>query len=204
MGCDIHVAIERRYKKGWVPVNPTPSERPSSANGWESDWGSYSPAENPIEQLTQAEKPIADIVPRESYDWYFGRDYRAFAQLANVRGGGGFRDPQGLPEDLSEQVFKRLHVELAETDSGNNEYTIAHAANWGMPVMDVHGAKYCLIPDYHSLSHYTLEELHAEIDKRGKTNIEQRILDLTKEMSKVAKTYKLTQAQVRVVFWFDN
>jgi len=203
MGCDIHVAVERQYRGGWVPVNPTPSEEPSSSNHWRADWGCYSPGENPVEQLTQVGKPIADIVPRQSHDWYFGRDYRAFGQLANVRMGGGFSEPKGVPLDISEQVWTRVFLPVVDTEC-EGAVTPAQAENWRNTVMENDGRRYILHPDWHSPSHYTLEELHKEIDKRGKTNIEQRILDLTKEMSKVAKTYKLTQAQVRVVFWFDN
>ena len=204
MGCDIHVAVERRYKNGWVPVNPEPCEQPSEANNWFADWGCYSPAQNPVEELTLADIPIADRVPAESYDWNFGRDYDSFAQLANVRGRGGFCDPRGIPNDVSPAVFGRLHLRIKDADEEGRNPTEEMAMQWGARMFWVNGVRYCFHPDWHSVSHYTLEELHAEIDKRGKNNINGRILDLTKAMFKVCKTYKLTQDQVRVVFWFDN
>jgi hypothetical protein len=95
MGCDIHLAVERRVRYLSQP-NDT----------WER-------AERVVPSRWSGEG-------MEREDWYDNRNYSLFAILAGVRNGSGFAgtdlgdpvvpisEPRGVPEDVSDEVRKEI------------------------------------------------------------------------------------------------
>lgn len=73
MGCDIHMALERKYKGCWIGID--------AFRGHAMRF----PRENKFDR---------------SYPAATGRNYALFAKLAGVRGEGP--EPRGLPDDASE------------------------------------------------------------------------------------------------------
>ena len=207
MGCDIHVLMERRYKGAWVPVNPEPYPEPPEGYDYSQrlPWGAYTEI-NALEELADAAKPFVDRVPSRSKWFYFRRNYEAFTQLAGVRGpeDEAFAPPKGAPDDASDQVFETLHLRVGDQD-GQGVVTRKTAERWGRwsPTLR-NGVEYIWNVDLHTPSWYTLEELHNHIDRIGKGDVDRDVLELTKEMFRICKLYKLDQAAVRVIFAFDN
>lgn len=121
MGCDIHVAVERRTADGWQRAEPMVPPR------WTYDGG-----------------------PEEERErWYDGRNYSLFAILADVRNGHGFAgvdtgdpvvpisEPRGLPDDVASETrsdsdewgvdgHSHSHFTLAELMAFDWAQTITH------------------------------------------------------------------------------
>jgi len=176
MGCDIHMFMERRGSGRWVAVNAPPHEGPMD---YQKDypWGAWTDPENPVSELTQAVLPITERVPSKAQEWAFGRKYDAFGRLANVRRDNMYREPNGIPADVSDHV---------RAEWGEDEDSQA---------------------DWHTPAHWTLEDLrhaHLEAVTDGEVYGADRIDDLLVEMARVAEEYDLPPDSVRVVFWFDN
>ena len=189
MGCDIHLYVERFRQGVWVPVDPP--QRVSQTNktlqelvredGYWSDWGRYNEEVPELEQLMNAGEE--DPYPRTAQSWAFGRNYHAFAMLADVRNRGDvepFMPPRGFPDDISEEVWNVV------TD--------------GIEVNDY----------LHSESYFTLMELEEIIENRGDKDQETwldgipRILQLIEELKIIVKKHNLPHSNVRIVFCFDN
>lgn len=96
MGCDIHLYVEKRVDGKWVSADEWFEDGPGTLSVYK--WGPG---------LTRLAGPM-----------YSDRNYDLFAMLANVRNGHGFagvdtgngfvpiHDQRGLPDDVSENVFK--------------------------------------------------------------------------------------------------
>jgi hypothetical protein len=189
MGCDIHLFVERRYKERWVPVDPprgiSEPYRSGSASRDNLDWGDwdlwFERQDSTIKQLADSYSSLERIVPETASDWSFGRDYNAYGQLAEVRGGGpSFLPRRGLPPDLSPQVVDYFYYR---------------------PTVGALAGTLQFNSDLHSTHYYTLAELMAVVRQRA-TN--RRIIELVEELEKVAKDYKIGLEDVRIVFGFDN
>lgn len=95
MGCDIHLAVERRTADGWERAEPMVPRRYKGCEG---------------EQPTERDR------------WYNGRNYPLFAILAGVRNGYGFAgtdwgdpvepidEPRELPDDVSAETAQWSEV----------------------------------------------------------------------------------------------
>lgn len=187
MGCDEHMFVERWHNSEWVPVDPPNDE----SKGW-NNWGRCIEPESDLKLLGDAGKDFADIIPENANEWNFGRNYEAFGQLADVRGGGpAFIERRGLPDDISAQLIK---VFFSDTEGRWED---------GKPI-EYEGTERWPDPDMHSTHWYDLLELRGAVHERGARNVEKRILQLAKELEKVAKKYNLGPLDVRIVFGFDN
>lgn len=122
MGCDIHLAVERRENGRWVRVLPPPE----IYDPWLKE---------------QADKGVGDYyTQRVAVTWYNDRNYDLFGMLANVRNGSGFAgcdtgngflpisEPRGFPDDLSEGVKRLLSDERDEDD--NDIWMGDHSHSW--------------------------------------------------------------------------
>jgi hypothetical protein len=111
MGTDIHVFMERQHKGQWVPVRPPEYTGPKDTSQvGQIDWehfGRWAEPVSPMEQLAHAVLPIEDRIPSVAEQWNVARDYRLFANLANVRASYNvpvFDEPRDLPKDVSPAV----------------------------------------------------------------------------------------------------
>lgn len=174
MGCDIHLYMERRWKGRWVPVNAPPHEGEMDYRK-EYPWGAWVEV-NQVEELAQCLLPLEERVPTTAQEWAFGRNYDAFGRLSGVRRDNCYRDPNGIPEDVSDAVF--------EAWGGDEEGCV----------------------DWHTPTHWTLKDLddaHSESgddDGYGRSRID----DLIQEMRRLTNEYNLEPEDVRVVLWYDN
>lgn len=134
MGCDIHLAVERRNRsRQWERVLPPPEV--------------YDPW-----LKAQAEKETGDTIyyrDRVKYVWYDDRNYNLFAILANVRNNFEFEpisEPRGLPYDLSPALRKLAgdEIDALDADVIGDEGAEDHDVSLGD----------------HSYSWLTLRELH--------------------------------------------
>lgn len=121
MGCDIHLAVERRTPNGWERVLPPPEVY----DPWLKE---------------QAEKETGDTRyyrERVKYVWFDDRNYNLFAVLANVRNYFGFvpiSEPRGLPNDLSPALRKLSGDEVDALDAeviGDEDAEDAHDISLG-------------------------------------------------------------------------
>ena len=175
MGCDIHLYMERRLKDRWVVVN-APAHEGELDYQKEYPWGAYTPV-NHMEELTQAVAPLEERVPTTAHEWAFGRNYDAFGRLSGVRRDNEYREANGIPEDISAQVW----TEWGESAEGSS--------------------------DWHTPTHWTLEDLdeaHMEAAEDPDGYGRARITELLQEMWRVAKEYNLEPGDVRIVLWYDN
>ena len=161
---------------------------------WE-DWSRWLGPQSELKQLADAHLPLVDIIPEQADAWAFGRDYDAFFQLAGVRGGygdekGPLIEPRGVPDDISELLFVECFMEEWKSRWG----TCPRTAKRDEKTWYWH-------PDWHTPHWYSLGDLRRQAV--GKS-VKKRIRQLREEMKKIAKTYKLGNEDVRVVFWFDN
>lgn len=174
MGCDIHLYMERKHKGKWVVVNAPPHEGEVDYRK-DYPWGAWVEV-NEIEELAQSLLPLEDRVPTRAQEWAFGRNYDSFGRLSGVRRDNQYREPNGIPKDISEQVW----VDWGEDENG--------------------------LADWHTPTHWTLEDLdvaHSEAgDEDGYGRA--RISELLQEMWRVAREYNLEPGDVRVVLWYDN
>lgn len=213
MGCDIHVYVERMHKGAWVPVNPEPAPKHIRDDYKIHHWGKYVD-ENPMEELANAMLEFEDRVPSSAEQWYFPRNYPAFAQLAGVRGDEGImQDPRGVPEDASPQVWRIIMVRILPEDADDdydigmyNVATPSAAARYSTERVERDGATWFRSPDDHTPSWYTLRDLTEGIVANDDEDlpVEQRVRDLQSALQEVARAYNLTDTEVRTVFWFDN
>lgn len=174
MGCDIHLYMERLHKGKWVPVNAPPHEGEVDYLK-EYPWGAWVDPTNPVEELVQATLPLADRVPTRAQEWAFGRNYDAFGRLSGVRRSEPvYRDPNGLPKDISAGVWER----------------------WEECEPDWHTPTHWTLED--------LSEAHSDGRDAGEGYGTTRIDALLVEMDRVADEYGLLPDSVRVVLWYDN
>jgi hypothetical protein len=187
MGCDIHVVVERKCLDGkWRVVNPEPLP-PGSDRLWTGrrEWGCYAEGLTPMEQLEFQLQPVDTREPPRLEFWWFGRNYRAFAQLADVRSPG--RDLnlwplRGFPKDASALTTEAFGY-FTETDGIRvfRRHDDWHSPNW------ILGSE---LADYRALA-----SVQDRVD---------RIEELVSALKKVAEEHGATMEEVRAVFWFDN
>jgi len=199
MGCDIHLYVERLHKGRWVPVNPPGGASPRKADGspdysaedyWDN-WARWLEPESEVEQLANTGKEFEDITPSAGNAWAFGRDYRAFGQLAGVRGPGPiFLERRGLPDDISPQLIEVFYCDTEGRWREGKPIEYQGSTRWGDP-------------DMHSNHWYDLLELRSALHERG-SGVEGRIRQLKVEMEKIAAAYQIGPLDVRTVFGFDN
>lgn len=221
MGADVHLFVERMLKGRWVPVDPpglgrTAPKDYSDPEFWKAwDRGmEYVPAPSETMLLANEGKIFEDIVPEQACWWSYNRDYDSFGWFAGVRGGDAFIEPRGLPEDIAEETLityciRVLPDEHPDVLQGAEGVVAASTAarwtdkNYGCEYREIGGQTYIEDPDWHTPTYYTL----AELDKHMNGCIEElpgRMKELRKELKKVAKKYKLSASEVRIVLWFDN
>jgi hypothetical protein len=104
--------MERRYKGKWVVVNAPPHEGEVDYRK-DYPWGAWVEV-NAIEELAQSLLPLEDRVPTRAQEWAFGRNYDSFGRLSGVRRDNQYREPNGIPKDISEQVW----VDWGEDENG--------------------------------------------------------------------------------------
>ena len=166
MGADIHTFIERKMPSGgWAFVSNLDSVVYAKAL-WSSD------------------------TPKFVHAFYLvnGRNYQLFARLASVRGDG--RDPQGLPDDVSEMVQM-----YADGWSGDG-----HSHSW-LSASDF-ADDYYGVEAIESGEEEAMTEYHQNTLKVDKNYA---VLQFLQEMCGISGIADETQAnEFRFVFWFDN
>jgi hypothetical protein len=164
MGADIHLFVERKMPSGcWVFVANL--NYPVYSKGL---WGS-------------------NMTPfGAAFHQVGSRNYALFGRLASVRGSG--REPQGLPNNVSEVV--QIAAEAWEGD--------AHSHSW-LSASD-------FADEYYGV--YALEEDEPMTEYHQNTlkvNKNYAVLLFLQEMCNVAGVEDSEQAdKFRFVFWFDN
>lgn len=113
MGCDIHLAVERRNADGqWERVLPPEEAR--------DPWYVEQAAKNPESKYYAKAAEVT---------WYADRNYEAFAILAGVRNRFDITpisEPRGLPSDMSDAVRS-----LTSYDSEDGEVGLGdHSQSW--------------------------------------------------------------------------
>ena len=93
MGCDIHLYVEKRVRRRWIPVNPPK----------DSSYGEFVDVEPTGMELLMTGLD-EEVSPATISDWWVGRSYEAFGKLAGVRGGPELWPVSGIPEDASPRV----------------------------------------------------------------------------------------------------
>tara|TARA_Y100000034_G_scaffold39200_2_gene48334 strand:- start:713 stop:1294 length:582 start_codon:yes stop_codon:yes gene_type:complete len=193
MGCDIHMYVERWLRDRWVPVAPRTPEGAIEGDYRRTDFALFYDQRSkpsPIEQMADASLPFEDQYPRHVMaDWFFGREYAVFAELAGVRGSlcSALVAPRGMPKDLSVEVSRGCWLKTRHFDSSATR--------------EIHGQTYYWAPDWHTPHWYSLSEL---VFFREDRLLKRRTRELIEEMERVAKTYNLPYDKVRTVFWFDG
>jgi len=166
MGADIHTYIERKMPSGnWAFMANLDCVLYSKAL-WSSD------------------------TPKFVHGFYVvnSRNYELFARLASVRGDG--RDPQGLPEDVSEMVQM-----YADGWAGDG-----HSHSW-LSASDF-ADDYYGVQAIESGEEEPMTEYHQNTLKVDKNYA---VLQFLQEMCGVSGIGEVTQAnEFRFVFWFDN
>lgn len=128
MGCDIHLTVEQRGDDGvWRRVLPS--------QGLGCKWCQETRLIDKDGELGAYDKM------RERECWECGRQYPAFAVLANVRNGYGFggietgeaitpvAEPRGLPEDVSAEV-RALYDDESYNDADPKFWLGDHSWSW--------------------------------------------------------------------------
>lgn len=114
MGCDIHMAVERRENGRWVRVMPPVEAR----DPWLVEWAAKQPADNWSHK-------------RAEVTWYSDRNYDCFAVLADVRNNGHITPiatPRGFPDDLSDGV--RALLDENRPDDCDDVWMGDHSHTW--------------------------------------------------------------------------
>ena len=113
MGCDIHMAVERRIGDRWERVLPPESARDpwlvsqaakAGDDGWMAKW----------------------YPKRAEVTWYGGRNYTLFGVLAGVRDSNvvPIAEPRGLPDDMSPDVVALIEdYDSDDIDLGDHSQT---------------------------------------------------------------------------------
>lgn len=155
MGCDEHLFIEVRdpLRERWVVVPPEPTDE---------DWS----------HLPGVDGWIPSFEERNAWD--LGRNYGAYAQLADVRADDDDPPPwfqaRGIPDDLSSELCGAHAV---------SECLGEHSFTWG-----------------------TLAEMRAHAARSAV--VHERITDLIAVMEEICATYRLDAGDVRFVVGFDS
>lgn len=164
MGADIHLYIERKMPSGdWAFMTSLDCVVYSKAL-----WGGK------MDAFGTAFYKVAN------------RNYELFARLASVRGDG--RDPQGLPDDVSEMV--EMYANAWEGDG--------HSHSW-LSASD-------FADDYYGIQVLGKDEPMTEYHQNTLTvDKNYAVLQFLQEMCGVSGIGDQTQAnEFRFVFWFDN
>jgi hypothetical protein len=103
----------------------------------------------------------------------------------------------------------RILAEDADEDEDIGNYSVATpdaAARYQTERMERDGSTWFISPDDHTPTWYTLKDLTEGIlaNEDADPPVEGRIRDLEGALRGVARTYNLTNTEVRTVFWFDN
>lgn len=125
MGCDIHLFVEKRTKRGWqnrqgCRWHETPEHH-----------------ERLVEVFQKQGRDIATLAPPSTKPCFDpGRNYLLFSILAGVRGDGiPIAPPRGLPNDVSARVFRE--AERYGPDGHSHSWlTLAElqAYDWAAPL----------------------------------------------------------------------
>lgn len=142
MGCDIHLFVEVRTENGWEAVDPpkdAPSEKYADDPDYFSRWGNYHKYRDESTTAVQ---------------WSFGRNYRCFALLADVRNDGNVQpiaEAKGLPADVTDAVLGEYVCNGENLDAD----VIARYRGYGSTDTRLGLSN----PDWHSASSHTLADL---------------------------------------------
>lgn len=192
MGCDIHIYVERFQGERWITVNPDPEEH--------EVYNRYNPELPPVEELLRQTTPFPAYEPSVALEWTLGRDYRAFSQLAGVRGGSKFwGDPKGVPEDISLPVLMQFAEPKTEYEASLDYRTTQQAKNW--TYVERNGQRWQRLLDWHTPSYLTLNEL---LEVPGKKQIEPYLAAFREVLLTLAIKHDIPGNHLRIVFWFDN
>jgi len=198
MGCDIHMYCEIKKDNIWTFSGPMFKDKYYNSEQETSTWN----------------QPFT-IHP------YFGRNYRLFSVLADVRNGYGFAGidtgdriepiclPKDLPPDMSEEVKKEW--EGWESDGHSCSYLTVKELldyNWNQTIV-IRGMVTKETAEEYRKTGKTPDVWCGSTNQNGFENLEwkENLMEFTKGF--VNETIPLLQTlgnpeDVRIVFWFDN
>lgn len=225
MGCDIHLALERRLvnkKRVTYSYRFNPKFKKYMV---EPDTGEYDEWSKKYQEKWHSCEILGHVEIGE-------RIYGMFANLANVRGDWGETDnpePKGLPEDVGYQIMRdytylvdneyaikydegKTEVRALSEETAQkwvNEYH-CKIVNLGRWEGDTYIEKRVTNPDYHSESWATREELETAFNKLykkkyNKKNVLIGTYSYYQGIISLMKTFEENgDYEVRMVYWFDN